>query len=116
LVVKPAQLQQSGFSCGKTSCNSSVPVSTLTRNRSSRLELFLTLVVIPRKYKDLHGWADCVDRFIQVVRQSNKMHIVSVGAIVVPGHLAQEYAAADDIDSVLLVNNHVDLDTYWTVY
>jgi len=80
------------------------------------LELLLTLVVIPTKYKDLHGWADCVDRFIRVVRQSNKMHIVSVGAIVGPAHLVQEYAAADAMDSVLHVNNHVDLDTYWTVY
>jgi len=25
------------------------------------------VVVIPTKFKDLHGWADCVDRFIQVV-------------------------------------------------
>jgi len=32
-----------GFSCGKTRCNSSVPVPTLTRNRSSGLEPLLTL-------------------------------------------------------------------------
>jgi len=43
LVVKPAQLQPSGFSCGKNSCNSSVLVPTLTRNRSSRLEPLLKL-------------------------------------------------------------------------
>jgi len=44
------------------------------------------VVVIPTKYKDLHGWADCVDGFIRVVKQTNKMHIVSVGAIVALAH------------------------------
>jgi len=73
-------------------------------------------VVIPTKYKDLHGWADCVDGFIRVVKQTNKMHIVPIGAIVGPAHLVWENAASDGIDCVWLVNNHVDLDTYWTVY
>jgi hypothetical protein len=40
-VEKPAQLQHSGFSCGKACCNSLVPVQTLTRNRSSGLEPLL---------------------------------------------------------------------------
>ena len=44
-------------------------------------------VVIPTKYKDPHGWADCVDGFIKVVKQTDKMHIVPVGAIVGPTHL-----------------------------
>jgi len=73
-------------------------------------------VVIPTMFNDLHGWADCVDGFIQVVKQTNKMHTVPVGAIVGPAHLVRENAASDRIDSVWLVNNHVDLDTYWTVY
>ena len=73
-------------------------------------------VVIPTKFNDLHGWADCVDRFIRVVKLTNKMHIVPVGAIVGPAHLVRENAAADGIDSIWVVNNHVDLDTYWTVY
>jgi len=73
-------------------------------------------VVIPTKFKDLHGWADCVDGFIRVVKQTNKMHIVTVGAIVGLAHLVQENAASRGIDSVWLVNNHVHLDTYWTVY
>jgi len=72
-------------------------------------------VVIPTKYKDLHGWADCVEGFILVVKQTDKMHIVPVGAIVGLAHLVRENAATDRIDSVWLVNNHVDLDTYWTV-
>jgi len=72
-------------------------------------------VVIPMKFKDLHGWADCVDGFIRVVKQTNKMHIVPVGAIVGPAHLVRENAALGG-DSVWLVNNHADLDTYWTVY
>ena len=69
-------------------------------------------VVIPTKYKDLHGWADCVDGFIRVVKQMNKMHIVPVGAIVGLAHLVRENAALGSMDSVWLVNNHVDLDTY----
>jgi len=73
-------------------------------------------VVIPTKYKDPHDWADCVDWFIRVVKQTEKMHIVPVGAIVGPAHLVRENAASDRIDSVWLVNHHVDLDTYWTVY
>jgi hypothetical protein len=73
-------------------------------------------VVIPTKYKDPHGWADCVDGFIRVVKQIDMMHIVPVGAIVGPAHLVRENAASERIDSVWLVNNHVDLDTYWTVY
>jgi hypothetical protein len=47
------------------------------------------VVVIPTKYKNLHGWADCVDRFIQVVKQTNKMHIVPIGVIVGPAHLVR---------------------------
>jgi len=72
-------------------------------------------VVIHTKYKDPHGWADCVDRFIWDVKQTDKMHIVPVGVIVGPAHLVRENnAASDRIDSVWLVNHHVDLDTYWT--
>jgi len=73
-------------------------------------------VAIPTKYKDLHGWADCVDGFIRVVKQTNKIHIVPVGAIVGPAHLVRENTASGGMDSVWLVNNYVDLDTYWTVY
>jgi len=73
------------------------------------------MVVIPTKYNDLHGWADCVDGSIRVVKQTNIMHIMPIGAIVVPAHLVRENAASGGIDSVWLVNNHVDLDTYWTV-
>jgi hypothetical protein len=69
-------------------------------------------VVIPTKYKDLHGWADCVDRFIWVVKQTNKTHIVPVGAIIGPAHLLKEIAALCGIRSVRHVNNHVDLETY----
>jgi len=73
-------------------------------------------VVIPTKYKDLHSWADCVDGIIWVVKQTDMMHIVPVRAIVGLAHLVRENTASDRIDSVWLVNNHVDLDNYWTVY
>jgi len=73
-------------------------------------------VVIPRKYKDPYGCADCVHRFIQVVKLTDKIHIEPVGAIVGPAHLVQENAASDRMDGVRLVNSHENLDTYWTVY
>jgi hypothetical protein len=73
-------------------------------------------VVIPTNYKDLHGWADCVDGFIRVVKPMNKMNIVPVGPIVGPGHWVRENTASGSIDSVWFVNNDVDLDTYCTVY
>jgi len=73
-------------------------------------------VVIPTQYKNLQGWADLVDGFIRVVKKRNMMHIVSVGPIVGPAHLVRENAVLGGIDSVWLVYNHVDLDTYWNVY
>jgi len=44
-------------------------------------------VVIPTNYKDPYGWADVVDGLIWVVKQTDKIHIVPVGAIVGPAHL-----------------------------
>ena len=73
-------------------------------------------MVIPTKFKDIHGWADGVDGSIRVVKQTNEMHIEPIGAIVGPAHLVRENAASGGINSAWLVNNHVDLDTYWTVY
>jgi hypothetical protein len=73
-------------------------------------------VVIPTKIKDLDGWADCVDGFIRVVKQTNQMHIVPDGGTVGPPHLVRENAASGGIDCVWLVNNHIDSDTYWNVY
>jgi len=37
-------------------------------------------------------------------------------AIVWPVHLVRQNAASDMIDSIWLVNDHVELDTYWTGY
>jgi len=70
--------------------------------------------VIPTKFKDHHGWADCGDGFIRVVKQRNKIHIVHFGVMVGPEHLVWENIASGGIDSVWLVNNHVALDIYWT--
>jgi hypothetical protein len=74
------------------------------------------VVVIPTQYNDIPDWMDCVDGFSQVVKQTNTMHIVPVEAIVGQAHLLGENAALGGMDSVWHVNNHVDLDTYWTVY
>jgi hypothetical protein len=43
------------------------------------------------------------------------MCIVPVRAIVGPAYLVQESAVSNRIDTIWLVNNHVDLDIYWTV-
>jgi len=73
-------------------------------------------VVISTKFNVLYGWAHCVNRFIQVAKQMNTMHIVPIGEIVGPAHLVQENAASGNINSVWLANNPVMLVTYWTVY
>ena len=73
-------------------------------------------MVIRIQYNNLYGWADCVDRFIWVVKQPDKIHIVPVGEIVELAHLVQENASSVTINSIWLVNNHVDLETYWTVH
>jgi hypothetical protein len=49
-------------------------------------------------------------------KQIDMRHIVCVGVIVGLAHLVQVNAALDMIDSVWLVNDHVNLDTNWTVY
>ena len=54
-MVKPAQLQRSRISCGKARCHVPVLVPTPTWNRSSRLELFLTLCTYSSKCRD--SWA-----------------------------------------------------------
>jgi len=66
-------------------------------------------------HKDLYGWANCGDSFIWVVKQINKMHLVPIAAIVGPAHLVRENAVFDKINSIWLVKNNVDIDTYWTV-
>ena len=45
------------------------------------------VLVIPTKYKDLYSWADCVDRFIRVVKQTKKEHTVIFGVIIGPAHV-----------------------------
>ena len=59
-------------------------------------------VVIPTNFKDLYGWADCVDSFIRVVKQMNKMHIVPIGAMVGPARLVRENAASGSVRGSLL--------------
>jgi hypothetical protein len=68
-------------------------------------------VVLPIQYKDWNGWADCVNEFIQVVKQPYVMHIEPVRAIVGPADLAKVNAALDRINSVWRLYYHVDLDT-----
>lgn len=68
-------------------------------------------MVIPTKFNDFHGWANCVDRFVQVVKQTNIMLIVPGGAIVGPVHFVLKNSTLDGIDSVWLGNNHVVFNT-----
>jgi len=74
-------------------------------------------VVIPTKYKDPHGWADCIDWFIWVIKKTDKVHNIPVGAIVGAAHLVQDNnAALDRINNVWLVYNNLDFDISWTLY
>jgi len=69
-------------------------------------------LVIATIYKYPDGSAECVDGFILVVKQTDKMHMVPVGAIVGPAHLVRENSVSDRIDSIWLANHHVDLHSY----
>jgi hypothetical protein len=73
------------------------------------------VVAIPTNNKDCYGWADCVDGFTRFVKKSNKMHILAFGGIVGAAHLVRENAVLGSMDSIWLVNNHVDIDSSWTV-
>jgi len=64
-------------------------------------------MVIPTKYNDSHGWADFVDRLIWVVKQTNQIHIVPIGAAVEPADVKWKNAALCYIDNVWLVYNRV---------
>jgi len=72
--------------------------------------------VIQTNFKNLDGWADCVDGIIRDVKQTIRMHILPGGEMVGLAHFVRENAAAGCMDSIWLVNNHVHLDTYWSVY
>jgi len=65
-------------------------------------------VAIWTKYKDTHGWADCVDRFIRIVKQSDMMYIVPFSAIVGQADLMRENAASNRTDSCWIGNYHPD--------
>jgi len=66
------------------------------------------VVVIETKYKHLHGWANCVDSIIQVVKLATKMHLMSISVIVDLAHLVQHNAGADRIDGIRLEYNYVE--------
>jgi len=72
-------------------------------------------VVIPTKYKHRRGWADCVVRLLQILKQTKEIHIVCFGAMVALVHCVWENATSAIINSVWLVNNHVYFNSYWTV-
>jgi hypothetical protein len=73
-------------------------------------------VVIRTQFNDGRFWPDSVDELIQVVKQTNRIRTVLVGARVGPAHFVGENAAGGGIDCAWLVNTDADLDTYWTVY
>jgi hypothetical protein len=59
-------------------------------------------VVIPKKFQDLYSCADCIDGFILVVKPTNKMHCVPVGALGGPPHLVRENVTLGGMDSIWL--------------
>jgi len=73
------------------------------------------VVMTSTSYKDPHGWADCIDRFIQIVKQLNQRHIVPTRGMVGLVHLVPENAASGRVDRIWLLNNHSDSDTNWIV-
>ena len=73
-------------------------------------------MVIPTQYNDYYGRADCIDVVIQVAKQTEIIQFVPVGAIAGLEYLVPDNATLNMIDCVWLVNNHMELDTYWMEY
>jgi hypothetical protein len=80
------------------------------------LQAYKYAEAISTMYRNLRAWPDCVDGFIPVVKQTNKMPIVPVAATGGPAHLVWENDTLGSFYNVWLVNTYVDLDTYWTDY
>jgi hypothetical protein len=81
-------------------------------DRPSPLEL---AVVVGTHFEHRLGHPQDEDGIVRVVKES-KPHVIAVEKIEVPCHLVPESQAVTGNSSVWIVNNQVDLDTYWDVY
>lgn len=52
-------------------------------------------MVIPTKNKDVHSWAECLDKLIWGVKYMKIIHIVSVRGIVALAHMRRATATLD---------------------
>jgi hypothetical protein len=80
--------------------------------RPSPLEL---AIGIGTKFQHRSGDPEEVDGFVRVVKLPSP-HVLAVESIEGPCHLIPERLGEDGSGSVWIVNNQVDLDTYWDVY
>jgi len=64
-------------------------------------------LVIQIKYEDLAHYLNSFDEFIQVVKQTDTLHIVPVGEFVIVAHWVRENAVLHRMDSVRFVNKQM---------
>jgi len=72
-------------------------------------------VVISITYNNLHSLTHYVDWFIIVVTQNNWMPNTLIEATIETLWLVRNNSAFSSIDSIAIVYNHLDFDTYWTL-
>jgi len=69
------------------------------------------LVIIALQYNCSYSWTDWRDVFLWVVKWTSQMYITPIRAFVEWVHSVVENATLDWIDSVQLVNKHLEFDT-----
>jgi hypothetical protein len=80
--------------------------------RPSLLEL---AIGIGTRFQHRSGDPEEVDGFVRVVKLPSP-HVIAVESIEGPCHLIPERMGEEGNGSVWIVNNQVDLDTYWDIY
>jgi hypothetical protein len=79
-------------------------------------ETYPDAMVTPTKRRVLHGWTDCIDKFIHIINHNNKVPIEPITANVGPVKLVQENAVSDTIDMQWLLNTLIEIDIHWIQY
>ena len=89
-----------------------IPSLKVSVVRPSTLEL---AAAVGTGFQHRFGDPEEVDGFIRVVKATGP-HVFAVDRIEGPAHLLPVNRTSTGSGSVWIINNHVDLDTYWDVY
>ena len=89
-----------------------IPSLKMSVIRPSALEL---AAAVGTSFQHRFGDPEEVDGFIRVVKATGP-HVFAVDRIEGPAHLLPVSRTSTGSGSVWIINNQVDLDTYWDVY